>query len=255
MKLHIPGTSINIGGKKKPDKKAVLDKAYRKILNSPSDDQSKVTWPDMKPGTAMWYDPEQENLRRASAAGYMHEAEDSVPNGVRNYQLKFDQPSPWDKDPGGARAFSSSEGFVNMPSQIEGYMSKPQYLATVLAHEVAHNTDWKRNRPDVAHSIGTFRPLEKAASQAAGIEPQYDPGTDTRVGGMNEYADRYASTGSFPEHYYMSANQMDPAKQVFPVSTKKLAKEIINRRNIVRSGPTNSGGYKNVPGSGRGFQI
>lgn len=253
MNFHIPGTNINIGGKKKPDKKAILKEAYAKLLRSPASDQSKVTWPDMKEGAPLWYDPEQSNLRKATASGYMHEAENAVPNGVKNYQLKFDV-----KDPAGKlsdRAFSSSEGFVNMPTAIEGYMSKPQYLATILAHEVAHNNDFKRNRPDIAHSIETFRPLEKASNRAAYIEPEYDPGTDVGLGGVNEYADRYKSLGDFPEHYYLSANQMDPTKQVFPVSAKGLAKEILNRRSIARSGPLSSGGVKPGIRTPRGNQI
>lgn len=255
MKLHIPGTSINIniGGKGKPSKKDVLDKAYKKVLSSGTD-QSKVTWPGMEPGAPLWYDEDQQNLRSATAAGMMHQAEDAVPNGVKNYNLEV---GPGDKYPGpmAGRAFSSSEGKVFVPGELEGYFSKPQYLATVLAHEVAHNNDWRRNHPTIGHSIETFRPLEKQTNASAQIEPQYDPGTDVGLGGANEYADRYASLGPYNPQYFLSANQMDPTKQIFPVDAKALAKEIINRRNIARSGPTNSGGYKNVPGSGRGFQI
>lgn len=253
MKLHIPGTSIDIKVGEKSKKKKVLDEAYKRVLRSPASDQTKVTWPEMPMGTDLWYDDDQEGLRRATAAGLMHNAEDAVPNGVKNYQLKFDMPDPSRGEPVATRAFSSSAGLVNMPSTLAGYMSKPQYLATVLAHEVAHNNDWRKNHPALAHSIETFRPLEKMTNAAAMIEPQYDPGTD--VTGKNEYADRYASLGPWKDQYFLSANQMDPTRQIFPVSTDKLAREIINRRNITRSGPTNSGGYKNVPGSGRGFSI
>lgn len=243
MAIRIPGTNIKIG-KGKADKKKVLDAAYKRVLRSPSSDQSKVTWPDMPSGADPWYDPKLEHLRRASASGYMREAEQSL-GDTPNFKLLFDQ---LDSKTGkvGERAWSSSAGEVNMPTDLGGYMSKPQYLATVLAHEVAHNKDWVKNRPAIGHNKETFRPYERDAARAAQIEPQYDPGDD--VTGVNEYPDRYMPIGKWNDRYYMSNRVDDPTRSIFPVTTKDLERALVQRRKNVTSASNKSG---LLPGVGR----
>lgn len=208
----------------------------------------------MDQGPTQWYGPENQALRQASAAGYLHEAQSKLPF-YPNFDLRVNDPSQEKGD--NPRAFSNSSGFINIPdigNQGGGYFSKPQYLAEVVAHEAAHNSDW-RNKPKVPHSIETFRPLEAAASKAAGIEPQYNPGTDTGVGGINEYADSYKDLKTWVPHFYLSANQMNPSKQVYPVSLKNLAKALANKKAIQKSGNPTYQPYKPVAGAPQGFMI
>lgn len=256
MAFRIPGTNFKIGkDKKKNDKKKVLSAAYKKVLADPAASAEKKTiWPEMKEGVDLWYDKDQENLRRATAAGLMRAAEREI-DAPLDYELTFDDPRQ-EMFGGGARAFSAGgERLVNVPSALEGYMSKPQYLSSVLSHEVAHNKDYEKNHPTQGHSIETFRPLEKAAYRASMLEPSYLPGDDIGPGGMNEYPDEYKSLGPWKDQYFLSGDQMNATRNVFPVNAKDLAREIINRRNIARSGPIRSGGQTNLGGGPRGNLI
>ncbi len=257
MNLHIPGTNINIGqSKQAKDKKAALKNAYKNILSKAGpDDGAKVTWPEMAEGAPQWYGNEGASLRHSTAAGLMREAESKLKH-TPNYKLQFNV-----KDPTGNPspvAFSSSAGLVNLPTGDnykdigEGYFSKPQYLASVIAHEVAHNSDRLRNSPTVPHNIETFRPLEKAASKAAGLEPQYNPGTDVGIGGANEYADRYKSLGQYDPHYYIGQNPQDLTRS--PKLTKKeaLGLALAAQRANFASGQARGG---TLPGSPRAASL
>lgn len=234
------------------NKKAALALARTKLRPARASDPAK--WADLTPHTDQDLWNEARDIRRATTAGLMREAERNTPGAPLDYKLVFDHPRQNDFG-GGPRAFSSSEGLVNMPDDPRGYMSNPQYLAAILAHEVAHNADWRRNKPKVGHNKETFRPLERAASRSAALEPFYNEGDDVGLGGVNEYPDEYRGLGKYTPQYFMSANEMDPTQQVFPVDAKRLAYEIINRRNITRGGPIRGGGQVNIPGQPRGFQI
>lgn len=241
MAIRIPGTKIKIGKDKKkkaPNKKQVLDEAYRRILADPAASyEKKIVFPEMEPGIDEWYRPENDRMRKATAAGMMR-ASEAMFDDPSGYKLVFDHPAQ-DSFGGGSRAFSSSEGLVNMPSDIMGYMSKPQYLHSVLAHEVAHNQDqrenmdWLRKNRDQGHSIEKFRPKEKQSYLSAMLEPRYDPGTDVAPGGRNEYPDEYLSLGAYTPKYFRSLDVQDPTRGLKPVDPKKLAVELaLQQRNF-----------------------
>ena len=254
MAFRIPGTNIKIGKSKgKSDKKKTLDAAYKRILRANNSD-SKVIWPELEEGPEQWYNPATASMRRATASGLMREAEKMVPGGAPNYKLKFDQPDygkPMLEDgtyPKADFAYSSSAGLVNMPSDIEGYMSKPQYLSAVLAHEVAHNKDWVQNKPAIGHNKETYRPLEKAASRAAMLEPRYNPGDDVGPGGMNEYADEYKSLGPFKPKYWISSDVQDQTRGIRPIDVASLLSEVVaQRKNFQAAGGKTHRGVSNRP--------
>lgn len=230
MAFRIPGTNIKIGkDKKESAKNAALAAAYKRVLATGSG-SDKVEWPEMEAGVDSWYSPDAGAGRRATAEALMRDAEAQIPGGAPDYRLVFDHPDQESFGPGGPRAFSSSAGLVNMPSDIEGYMSKPQYLASVLAHEVAHNADWVKNKPKVGHNKETFRPLEKAASRAAMIEPEYFPGDDVGIGGVNEYPDIMKSLGPYKQKYFVSNDVQDQTRGLQQVDPMEFLSNIIRKR-------------------------
>lgn len=210
-------------------KSAALKNALKQVFSSGTD-QSKVMWPEMEAGADQWYDPRNTALRKSSAAGYMREAEQQFPR-TPNYGLTFDNPLGADGKPFD-RAFSAGNGQIGRvnvpnPNSLEGYFSKPQYLASVLSHEVAHNVDSMKNSPvAVPHSKETFRPLEEQAYKSVNIQPQYNPGNDVGKGGVNEYPDAYKKIGDYIQHYFVGANPQNLTKSPVRTDPKNLTKAL-----------------------------
>lgn len=217
-------------------KKTALRDALKRVLSSGTD-QSKVTWPAMEPGSDQWYDPANTALRKSSAAGYQRDAEAQFPRSP-NYGMTFDNPTGSGHD----RAFSAGngrQGRINVPNpdDMGGYFSKPQYLASIISHEVAHNVDSMKNSPiKIPHSVETFRPLESQAYRSVNMLPQYNPGTDVGLNGVNEYPDAYKSLGDYLPHYFVGANPQNLTKSPVRTDPKKLVKALAAQRANFNAG-------------------
>lgn len=223
-------------------KKSALSNALKRVL-SQGTNQDKVVWPEMAPGSDEWYDPKNTALRKSSAAGYQRDAESQFPR-TPNYQTTFDNPLGPDGKPFD-RAYSSSEngGVVNIPNpnNLEGYFSKPQYLASVIAHEVAHNVDRVQNAPLIAHSKATFRPLEAQSYKSVNLQPQYNPGNDIGAGGINEYPDAYKSLGDYLQHYFVGTNPQNLTKAVKRTDPSQLVRALAAQKANFSAGESARG--------------